>query len=108
MEISVVMPCLNEAGAIASCVGKAAAVFKDNNLEGEIIVADNGSTDNSVEIAKKMGARVVVEKARGYGRAYQTGLPKGSGDILVTLDADCTYPLDEIEDLVNFMIQYEC
>lgn len=70
--------------------------FKKNKLELEIIIVDGDSKDKTKEIAKKKGAKIIIEKRRGYGRAYKTGLTKATGDIIVTGDADATYPFDRI------------
>jgi glycosyltransferase involved in cell wall biosynthesis len=67
--VSVVMPCLNEEEAIGPCIEKIQRTFAGSGLDGEIVVCDNGSTDASVSIAERLGARVVHEAARGYGRA---------------------------------------
>ena len=72
--VSVVLPCLNEEQTIGICIDKAKKVFKEHNIDGEIIVSDNGSTDESVKIAKEKGARVVFEKRKGAGNAYLKGL----------------------------------
>src|SRR6267154_2282603 len=69
VEVSVVIPCLNEANSIGICVSKAIDAFQAAGLRGEVVVADNGSTDGSIEIAEKLGARVVRVQARGYGSA---------------------------------------
>ena len=89
--VSVVMPCLNEEQAIGACIEKIQHTFATAGLSGEIIVCDNGSTDRSVAIATSLGARVVHEPARGYGRAYQTGFASARGQYLVMGDADDTY-----------------
>jgi hypothetical protein len=89
--VSVVMPCLNEEEAIGPCIEKIQRTFAAAGLDGEIVVCDNGSTDTSVAIAERMGARVVREPARGYGRAYLTGFAHARGRFLVMGDADDTY-----------------
>src|SRR5258706_12336111 len=73
-EVSVVIPCLNEANSIGICVSKAIGAFGAAGLRGEVIVADNGSTDGSIEIAEKLGARVVRVEAPGYGSALRPGI----------------------------------
>src|SRR3954447_6942409 len=78
--VSVVIPCLNEAETIVECVTRARAALSENDLPGEVIVADNGSDDGSPELATEAGARVVHEPRRGYGSAYLAGLsapPRG-------------------------------
>jgi glycosyltransferase involved in cell wall biosynthesis len=89
--VSVVMPCLNEEEAIGPCIEKIQRTFAGAGLDGEIVVCDNGSTDASVGIAERLGARVVHEAARGYGRAYLTGFAHARGRYLVMGDADDTY-----------------
>ena len=96
VEISVVMPCLNEKDGIASCINKVKAAIKLNNLNAEIIVADNGSTDNSAEIARSQGARVVIQNGKGYGRAYQLGISQARGKYIIIGDSDDTYDFSEI------------
>ncbi len=71
LELSIVMPCLNEARTVSTCVAKALAYLGLHNIKGEVIVADNGSTDGSREIAVNLGARVVEVAARGYGNALR-------------------------------------
>ena len=74
IELSVVMPCLNEAETLAVCVDKALAALAENHIAGEVIVADNGSTDGSQAIATQHGARVVPVPLRGYGAALNAGI----------------------------------
>ena len=93
--ISVVIPCLNEEEGIGGVIG-AVPDFVD-----EVLVVDNGSEDNSVEIAKSLGARVVSEPVRGYGRAYRTGLQSATGEIISTTDADGTYPIHLLGQLLD-------
>src|SRR5580704_226366 len=73
-DVSVVIPCLNEANSIGVCVGKAMQAFRAAELRGEVVVADNGSTDGSQEIAEKFGARVIPVEQRGYGFALRAGI----------------------------------
>jgi len=87
------MSCLNEENTVGICVEKAIKVFKENNIDGEVIVADNGSTDNSAEVAGKAGARVVVEERKGYGSAYLKGLSEVKGKYIIVADSDNTYDL---------------
>ena len=89
--VSVVMPCLNEEEAIGSCIEKIRRVFESANIDGEIIVCDNGSRDRSVAIAEAMGVRVVRQPLRGYGNAYLMGFENANGTYLVMGDADDTY-----------------
>ncbi len=94
-RITVVIPCLNEEVAIASVL-REVPPFVD-----EIIVVDNGSTDRTAVIAGEMGALVVSELHRGYGRAYKSGFSRATGDIIVTLDGDHSYPVDALSYLLE-------
>jgi glycosyltransferase involved in cell wall biosynthesis len=89
--VSVVMPCLNEEEAIGPCIEKIRRTFAEAGIDGEIVVCDNGSTDASVAIAERMGARVVHQPLRGYGNAYLKGFASARGRYLVMGDADDTY-----------------
>ena len=100
-RVSVVIPCLDEAETIAECVIAARAALDENELEGEVIVVDNGSTDGSGALARAAGARVVEEPRRGYGSAYLAGLGAASGDYIVMIDADLTYDFGEIPNFVR-------
>ena len=99
--VSVVLPCLNEAGSVADVVTDALRVTAAAGLSAEVVVVDNGSTDGSAAIAGAAGARVVSEPARGYGRAYHAGMGVARGRVLVMADADGTYPMEAIPDLVG-------
>lgn len=103
--VSVVMPCLNEEEAIGVCIEKIQKTFARNKINGEIVVSDNGSTDNSVAIAESMGVRVVHQPLRGYGNAYLKGFASARGSYLIMGDADDTYDFTLIpqflEKLVN-------
>ena len=102
--VSVVMPCLNEEEGIGFCIEQIRKVFKDNGIDGEIVICDNGSTDNSVKIANKYGARVVHEHIRGYGRAYLKGFANANGEYLFMVDADGTYDLNELPRFLTKLI----
>ena len=96
MDISIVMPCLNEENTVGICVREAFAAIENMGTEGEVIVIDNGSTDKSAEIAASNGARVVSEQKRGYGSALRRGLNEAKGEAIVLIDADTTYSFEEI------------
>jgi len=96
IEVSVVLPCLNEEDTIATCIRKAKEVFVKEGINGEIIIADNGSTDCSRAIAEEAGARVVSEPQKGYGAAYLCGLQEAEGRFIVIADSDNTYDLYDI------------
>lgn len=90
-EVSVVMPCLNEAESVGECVRQALAGLRDAGAEGEVIVADNGSEDGSQEIARGLGARVVDVPRKGYGAALTGGFEAARGEFVVMGDADASY-----------------
>lgn len=96
IDISVVMPCLNEEEAVGICIRKAKKAFEDLDITGEVLIVDNGSTDRSVEIAQREGARVVFEPEQGYGSAYLKGFKEAMGEILIMGDADNTYDFSQI------------
>jgi glycosyltransferase involved in cell wall biosynthesis len=99
--VSVVIPCLNEAENIEECVRESFAAMQAGGLHGEVVVADNNSTDGSPELAAKAGARVIHEPRRGYGSAYLAGFAAARGEYIVMLDADLTYPFEEIPAFVE-------
>ena len=101
VELSVVMPCLNEAETLESCIRKAQRALKDANISGEVLIADNGSTDGSIEIAERLGARVVHVKAKGYGSALMGGIAAASGKYLLMGDADDSYDFGHIPRFVE-------
>jgi glycosyltransferase involved in cell wall biosynthesis len=102
-KVSVVIPCLNEAESIERCVQLAREALDRAGLEGEVLVADNGSEDGSAELAARAGARVVQEPNRGYGSAYLAGFDAAAGDFLVMVDADLTYDFDDIPRFVALL-----
>jgi glycosyltransferase involved in cell wall biosynthesis len=101
LEVSVVIPCLNEATSIEACVLAARAAISKGRYRGEVLVVDNDSTDGSGEIAAAAGARVIYEPRRGYGNAYLAGLAEAKGRYIVMLDADLTYDAHELPRFVK-------
>jgi glycosyltransferase involved in cell wall biosynthesis len=99
--VSVVIPCLNEAPSIQRCVQAARDALNSKALQGEVIVADNGSDDGSAELARDAGAMVVFEPRRGYGSAYLAGFAAARGDYIVMADADLTYDFADIPRFVE-------
>jgi glycosyltransferase involved in cell wall biosynthesis len=98
--VSVVIPCLNEAENIERCVVAALEALRGMGVQGEVLVADNGSDDDSAHLAELAGARVVVERRRGYGSAYLAGFAASRGRYIVMADADLTYDFNEIPRFV--------
>ena len=96
IELSVVIPCLNEADTLAECVEKAQRAIAQHHIAAEVIVADNGSIDGSLEIAERLGARIVNVPARGYGSALMGGIAAARGRFIIMGDADGSYDFDEI------------
>ena len=96
IDISVVMPCLNEAETLAACVRKALAAIEAGGYQGEVIVADNGSTDGSQEIAAREGARVISAPLRGYGAALLAGIDSAAGEYVLMADADDSYDFSHL------------
>jgi glycosyltransferase involved in cell wall biosynthesis len=96
LELSVVLPCLNEAATLGQCITKVQQVFREGNIRGEIIVADNGSTDESPTIATRMGVRVVHVRNRGYGSALREGIEAACGEYVVIGDTDGSHDLAQI------------
>lgn len=101
IEVSIVMPCLNEEKTIGACIRQAQAALERAGLRGEVIVVDNGSTDRSVEIAESLGARVVHQPKRGYGNALRKGFEEARGRYLVMGDADMSYDFGEAPRLIE-------
>jgi glycosyltransferase involved in cell wall biosynthesis len=95
-ELTIVLPCLNEAETLAACITKARRALEENGIIGEVVVADNGSTDCSVEIAKIHGARVVQVAQRGYGSALAAGIQSARGEYVLIADADDSYEFAHI------------
>jgi hypothetical protein len=101
VEITIVMPCLNEADTVAACIRKAQLGLERAGIKGEILIADNGSTDGSIEIAEKLGARVVPVKLKGYGNALKGGIEAARANWVIMGDADDSYDFSEIEGFVK-------
>ncbi len=101
MELSIVIPCLNEAKTVGSCVSKALAFMAHADIHGEVIVADNGSTDNSVTLARSHGAHVVRIAQKGYGNALRGGIEAARGQYVIMGDADASYDFSRLEAFVS-------
>src|SRR6516164_1696485 len=101
LSITVIIPCLNEEQGIEKVL-LAMPEFVD-----EVIVVDNNSTDRTSEVAASLGAKVVREEVRGYGRAYKRGFADATGDLLITLDGDQSYPVDALSYLIEAFLHHE-
>jgi len=101
MELTVVLPCLNEAETLAVCIRKAMASIAGLGIDGEVVVADNGSTDGSQDIARAEGARVVDVPIRGYGAALTAGIADAEGEFVIMGDADDSYGLSNLGPFVE-------
>jgi glycosyltransferase involved in cell wall biosynthesis len=100
IELSIVMPCLNEAETVAACIQKAGSFLKKSSIQGEIILADNGSTDGSQEIARALGARVIHIAEKGYGNALMGGIDAAQGLYIIMGDADESYDFSALDEFV--------
>ena len=101
VEVSIVMPCLNEAATLAACIEQIQAMFADHGISGEIVVADNGSDDGSQALAERLGARVVSVSRRGYGSALMGGIDAAAGKFVVMADSDCSYDFGHVPRLLR-------
>jgi glycosyltransferase involved in cell wall biosynthesis len=100
-ELSIVMPCLNEAKTVGTCVAKAFAWLQRRDIQGEVIVADNGSTDGSRAIAARLGARVVPVASRGYGNTLRAGIEAARGRFVIMGDSDDSYDFSALDGFVE-------
>jgi len=101
MELTILMPCLNEAETVATCVRKARAFLERTDIEGEVLVADNGSTDGSPELARAAGARVVRIAEKGYGSALIGGIQAARGRFVIMADADDSYDFSRLDAFIE-------
>jgi glycosyltransferase involved in cell wall biosynthesis len=101
IELSIVMPCLNEAETLAACIQKAQRAIEKQHLAAEIVIADNGSTDGSQVVAKQLGARVVDVERKGYGSALIGGIDAARGRLVIMGDADDSYDFTALGPLVE-------
>lgn len=101
LEVSIVMPCLNEAETLATCIKKAKYYLAENNISGEVIIADNGSTDGSQAIARNLGARVVNIPIKGYGSALKGGIAAAQGEYIIMGDADDSYDFSNLTPFIK-------
>jgi glycosyltransferase involved in cell wall biosynthesis len=101
LELTVLMPCLNEAETVATCVRKARAFLARTNIDGEVVVADNGSTDGSQDLAQQAGARVVPIANKGYGCALLGGIQAARGRFVIMADSDDSYDFSALDEFVE-------
>lgn len=99
IDLSIVMPCLNEEKTVGKCIDEALGFISANGLCGEVIVVDNGSTDDSAGISARHGAVVIKETRRGYGRALRTGFAETRGRVVIMADCDTTYELNDLSGI---------
>jgi glycosyltransferase involved in cell wall biosynthesis len=100
-EVTVLLPCLDEAPTVAICVQEALSALRALEVSGEVLVVDNGSTDGSAELARRAGARVIPEPRRGYGVALKRGLEEARGKFVIIADADNSYDLSHLEPFIQ-------
>ena len=100
LELTVVMPCLNEERTLPICVGKAVSTIQKLGIQGEVLIVDNGSTDRSVEVAQAAGARVVHQTLKGYGNALRKGFDEAAGRFIIIGDCDDSYDFTDLERFV--------
>lgn len=103
MELTILMPCLNEAETIATCVKKAKGFLDRTGIAGEVLISDNGSTDGSQELARANGARVVAAPERGYGAALLNGIANAQGRFIIMGDADDSYDFSALDGIVEHL-----
>lgn len=108
LDLSIVMPCLNEENTVAYSIDDAIKFMKDNFISGEVIVVDNASTDNSCAVAKEHGATVVREMRRGYGRALRTGFKNAAGKVIIMGDCDTTYDFTDLLPMYEALSEGKC
>ena len=101
VELSVVMPCLNESETLEVCIKKALGFFDKYDVHGEVVIADNGSTDGSQDIALKNGARVIDVESQGYGNALSAGIKASNGKYIIMGDSDDSYDFTSLMPFVE-------
>ena len=101
MELTILMPCLNEARTVEKCVRSALDFLQRNGVNGEVLIADNGSSDGSQDLARNAGARVVDVQERGYGAALLGGIRAARGRYVVMGDADDSYDFSSLQHFLT-------
>ena len=107
LSVSVVLPCYNEESSVGLCVAEALDTMRTADIRGEVVVVDNNCTDDSAAVATAAGARVVAEATPGYGSALRAGFRAAVGDIIIMADADFTYDLGKIPELIAPIVRDE-
>lgn len=105
MELTILMPCLNESATVTGCVREAAAYLKAREIAGEVLVADNGSSDNSRELAAAAGAQVITVPEKGYGNAIRGGICAARGRYIIIGDCDGSYDFSELDPILEKLRQ---
>lgn len=103
VDLSIVMPCLNEAYTVGICVQEAFAFMEKHHISGEVLVVDNGSEDDSAAAAEKAGAKVLRQPQRGYGSAIRTGIANSRGGVIILGDCDTTYDFLHLEEMYRML-----
>ncbi|TYQ30754.1 glycosyltransferase family 2 protein [Pseudanabaena sp. UWO310] len=103
--VTVLMPCLNEAETLGTCITKAKNYFLRHDIDGEVLIADNGSTDGSQEIATRLGARIVHIQEKGYGNALRGGIANAEGQYIIIGDADDSYDFSDLTLFINKLLE---
>lgn len=101
MYLTILMPCLNEEHTISFCINKAKRFISKQNIEAEILVVDNGSEDDTKNIAQSLGARVVEESNKGYGNALRRGISEAKGEYIIMADGDGSYDFEKLEAFIE-------
>ena len=101
VELTILMPCLNEAETLEVCIRKAQGFLQRSGIRGEVLISDNGSTDGSQAIAERLGARVSHAPCRGYGAALINGIDQARGEYVIMADADDSYDFENLEPFVE-------
>ena len=107
MELTILFPCLNEEANIENCIKKVFNFIEKNNINGEVLVIDNGSDDNSVKIAAMNSARVIIYENRGYGNALRKGIENAKGRYIIMADSDDSYDLNHLDEFYNALKEYD-
>ena len=104
-SLVILLPCLNESETLATCIKKAQSSIIKSGLPGEVLVADNGSTDGSQKIAKSLGAKLILVQEKGYGSALNAGIAASNSDFIIMGDADDSYALDDVDNFIASLLE---